>query len=350
MSNFPLAYKLSWLPRLLKPSVRRGEGALLPARAALLDPPPAAVRRLVFLGDISAVANRRAPTVHPRLRKLIAEADLVIGNCEAPVVGRVRRPLGTALGTRHAMTAGFVFETLDAIGADPAKLVLTLANNHMLDQRTEGFDETRAALKGQGIATIGCEAEPVLTLDLGGVRLALSAFTQWRNAGADDFVGRVTMLDGFRRSGLDALQAADADLRCVVAHWDREFRHFPQEETRELARQIAERGVGLIAGHHAHVLQPAERVGEAFVAYGLGDFLSTALPRPPWPTRLGAILCVAISADAQTKGRVAGYEFMPFFRTREGDRETLMPLSELEGTLGARVRQRFYEIFLDAVG
>ena len=58
MSNFPLRYKLSWLPRLLKPSLGGDRRGFLPAAAALMAPAPAATRRLVFIGDISAVANR----------------------------------------------------------------------------------------------------------------------------------------------------------------------------------------------------------------------------------------------------------------------------------------------------
>ncbi|RUU66384.1 metallophosphatase, partial [Mesorhizobium sp. M2C.T.Ca.TU.009.01.2.1] len=40
MSNYPLAYKLSWLPRLLRPSLA-GDRSGFTARAAnLLDPQP----------------------------------------------------------------------------------------------------------------------------------------------------------------------------------------------------------------------------------------------------------------------------------------------------------------------
>ena len=44
------------------------------------------------------------------------------------------------------MTPAFLDGVLDAAGIDPAKLVLSLANNHILDQGIEGFDETVSAL------------------------------------------------------------------------------------------------------------------------------------------------------------------------------------------------------------
>ena len=136
-----------------------------------------------------------------------------------------------------------------------------------------------------------------------------------------------------------------ADLACVVPHWDWEFRHIPGPQTRALARRLADKGADLIVGNHAHVLQPAERIGETLVAYGLGDFLSTALPRQPWPTCIGAMLVVDISAEPATRGQLAGYEIVPFFRLRDGARERLLPLDDVPGPIGARARQRFLELF-----
>jgi poly-gamma-glutamate capsule biosynthesis protein CapA/YwtB (metallophosphatase superfamily) len=345
VSNFPLAYKLSWLPRLVRPTLEGDRRGLLPAEGTPLSP-QGKTRRLVFLGDISAVANRAAPEIDASLSSLIASADLVIGNCEAPVVEQPRHPLGTAIGTRHAMTPGFLAETLAAAAIAPSKFVLSLANNHMLDQGTEGYAETRAALAKLGIVTIGgMEDGPVRTIALDGLTIALAAFTQWRNAGREAFAGRVTMLDGFLSNGLPALRSARADLVCVVPHWDREFRHFPSGDTRKLARTLVEGGAGLVVGHHAHVLQPAERIGETLIAYGLGDFLSTALPRQPWPTRLGAILVVCLSTDPASRGRLAAWRVAPFFRMRHSGRERLVALDAATGRVGDKARKRFAAIF-----
>ena len=345
MSNFPLRYKLSWLPRLLKPSLGGERRGFLPAAAAL-PPPPAATRRLVFIGDISAVANRSAPVVDARLGALLAAADLVIGNCESPVVERVRKPLGTAAGLRHAMTPAFLSETLAAAGIERERLVLSLANNHMLDQGAEGFAETQRALAALGIATIGATGDGLArTIDLDGLGIAFVAFTAWRNASGEEFAGRVTMLDDLARDDFAGLSKAGADLVCVVPHWDWEFRHFPRPATRALARRLADNGAGLIVGNHAHVLQPAERIDATLTAYGLGDFLGTALPRQPWPARIGAMLVVDVSAESQSRGQLAGYELVPFVRLRDGASERLVPIDDVAGGNGVRARQRVAELF-----
>ena len=108
MSNFPLSYKLSWLPRFLKPSLRGSAGVFAPAAQALLDPMPASTVRLAFIGDISAVANRRVPDVDPVLAGVLSGADLVVGNCESPVVGRPLAKAATRLGALHAMAPDFL--------------------------------------------------------------------------------------------------------------------------------------------------------------------------------------------------------------------------------------------------
>ncbi|WP_027058570.1 CapA family protein [Mesorhizobium loti] len=340
MSNYPLSYKLSWLPRFLKPSLGGDSSGFAPMAETLMDPPPKRTVRLAFVGDISAVANRRAPDCDPAIKALLGSADLVIGNCESPVVDRPSAVLGTKLGTHHAMSERFLVEALAAVGIVHERLVLSLANNHVLDQGVAGFDETVAALKRLGIRTIGLVAGgPVQPAKVGPLRVGLAAFTLWRNADADLFAGRVSTDSDAERwpRGLDLL--------CAVPHWDWEFRHFPRAGTRALARRLAGQGVGLIAGHHAHVVQPVERIGGTVVAYGLGDFLGTALARQPWPGRIGGIFVADVSADAETRGVVASYRLYAFVRLRDGDHERLAPVEGLEGRMHEKVVGRLGAFF-----
>ncbi|TIW91316.1 MAG: metallophosphatase, partial [Mesorhizobium sp.] len=108
MSNYPLPYKLSWLPRFVKPSLVGDARDFAPMAGTLMDPPPTRTVRLAFVGDISAVANRSAPDCDPAIKALLGAADLVIGNCESPVVDRPSAVLGTRLGTHHAMSERFL--------------------------------------------------------------------------------------------------------------------------------------------------------------------------------------------------------------------------------------------------
>ncbi|KUM26368.1 metallophosphatase [Mesorhizobium loti] len=344
MSNYPLSYKLSWLPRFLKPSLGGdGSGFAAPA-ATLIDPPQTQTVRLAFIGDISAVANRAAPECDPALAALLGSADLVVGNCESPIVARPSAVVGTRLGTHHAMTERFLADALAAVGIARDKLVLSLANNHVLDQGVAGFEETVAALKRLGIRTIGTAVDgPVQRHVVGPLAIGFAAFTLWRNADEAEFRARVSM--GGDPGQWPRGAVADVDLVCAVPHWDWEFRHFPRPATRALARRLADHGVRLIAGHHAHVVQPVERIGDTLAAYGLGDFLGTAFARQPWPGRIGSILVADVSTDAGSRGAIAAYRVHFFMRFAKGGHERLVPAEVLDGVMKRRAAARLGAIF-----
>jgi poly-gamma-glutamate synthesis protein (capsule biosynthesis protein) len=345
VSNYPLSYKLSWLPRLLRPSLGGdGSGFAVPA-ASLIDPPPMRTVRLAFVGDISAVANRDAPECDPAIAALLSSADLVVGNCESPIAERPRALVGTWLGTRHAMSERFLADALAAVGVARDRLVLSLANNHVLDQGIAGFEETVAALDRLGIRTIGTVAGgPVQRHAVGSLTIGFAAFTLWRNTGAAPFEERISV----RAAKWSREGASDIDLLCAVPHWDWEFRHFPRPATRALAKRLADYGAGLIVGHHAHVVQPVERIGGSVIAYGLGDFLGTALARLPWPARIGSIFVVDVSADPATRGAIAAYNMLYFVRLRAGNHERLVPIEALDGALKRQVAARLEAVFSTA--
>ncbi|BCH23753.1 metallophosphatase [Mesorhizobium sp. L-8-10] len=348
-SNFPLSYRLSWLPRFLVPSLGGDRNGFLPAMGGSSRTPPPDVR-LVFVGDISAVASGKSPEIDESLRKTISAADLVIGNCESPIVARPLARLGTAVGTRHAMTRSFLEQTLAAAAIDPHRLVLSLANNHALDQGVPGFEQTLETLDRLCVRTIGAARDGfVRTVRAGPARIGLAAFTQWRNETADAFSGRVTTAADFNHGGWAALREAEADFVCAVPHWDREFRHFPEAATRETARRLAASGASLVVGGHAHVVQPAERIGETLVAYSLGDFLGTAWWWCRWPLRISALLSVGISLDkAEAGSRRAGIVscgMVPFLRSPRGGREVLAPIDMARRSLGRRAADRWRTIF-----
>lgn len=342
MSNYPLSYKLSWLPRLLRPSLAGDRNGLAAPAATLIDPQPMRTVRLAFVGDISAVANRDAPECDPAIAALLSSADLVVGNCESPIVERPHAVNGTWLGTHHAMSERFLADALRNAGIARDRLVLSLANNHMLDQGIAGFEETLAALKRLGIRTIGTVAGgPLQRHAAGPLAIGFAAFTLWRNTEPAPFEEHISM----RAAEWPRHAASGIDMLCAVPHWDWEFRHFPRPATRALAGRLADRGARLIVGHHAHVVQPVGRIGGSVVAYGLGDFLGTAFARPPWPARVGSIFVVDVSADPATCGAIAAYKMHFFMRLRAGSHERLVPIEALDGALKQRVAARLDLVF-----
>ena len=328
MANFPPRYVVSWPFRLVWPSLRGGEGLdRAPLRAKIDDGAGKPAARIVVLGDLGATPNARPLACDPTLRELIASADLVVANCEGPVMRRPRN-LATRSGLRHAIEPDHLAGLLAALGVETERLVLGLANNHILDQGTVGLAETLAHLKAMGVRSVGAGMAgpvPTLTVSAGLVDITLVAFTRWRNGGDAAYRRHVALQDALEPDDWRVVreEAARGGLTCVLPHWDWEFRHFPRPQTRRLARELAGKGATLIVGSHPHVLQPLERVDDALIAYGIGDLAGCLHERQPWPTRLSGML----SVDVDRAGRLLGYELTPVVRLRGERSDRLVPVS-----------------------
>ncbi|MGH7926756.1 MAG: CapA family protein, partial [Candidatus Binatia bacterium] len=66
---------------------------------------------------------------------------------------------------------------------------------------------------------------------------------------------------------------AGADLVIAALHGGLEYSDVPPSETRARFRFLAENGADIVVGHHPHVLQGLEWIGNVPVAYSLGDFM-----------------------------------------------------------------------------
>lgn len=68
-----------------------------------------------------------------------------------------------------------------------------------------------------------------------------------------------------------------ADIVIVAMHWGVEYTHSPNSDQRDIAAKLAEYGADIIIGHHPHVIQPIEMIGDTVVIYSLGNFISSQI-------------------------------------------------------------------------
>ena len=57
-------------------------------------------------------------------------------------------------------------------------------------------------------------------------------------------------------------------------HWGVEYVHEPVASQKEIASYLSSLGVDVIIGHHPHVIEPIEYIGDTLVIYSLGNFIS----------------------------------------------------------------------------
>jgi poly-gamma-glutamate synthesis protein (capsule biosynthesis protein) len=173
--------------------------------------------------------------------------------------------------------------------------VASLANNHLLDFGPVALADTRSHLDRAGIAHAGAgpDRETALepaTVDVGELTLGVLALTdQARSYAAGESasgtasLGLDHRLPGTRRvvdRALLGIQEAGADLVVASLHWGPNWVVRPASQQRAFARWLVDRGVDVVHGHSAHVLQGVEVYRGRPVVYDAGDFVDDYVTKP----------------------------------------------------------------------
>lgn len=230
--------------------------------------------RVALLGDLALVGRYdlwNSPAAAGRLKELgshLSEFDLVIGNLESPLTTRRNTFIPKSMHLYSHPESARLLSILN-VGA------VNLANNHIHDFGRAGIDQTITALSEVGVDWFGIDGRS-LQVALGGERLALSGFAclSTNGTGYGCHGGRgVNLLtrEALERQ-LNEDRAAGA-FSVLSLHWGQEHTHLPNPEHLRLARSLARSERFLVHGHHPHVLQGVEAVGESLISYSLGNCL-----------------------------------------------------------------------------
>ncbi len=271
------------------PVAKGGTASAAPSAAPTTSPPPPKPITVAFTGDIlahSPVFNQAAAygqssgmaydfrPMFAKVKPMLSGADLAICHQE------------TVLSSNDVGLSGYpvfnspheIADAVAAVGYDGC----SLASNHSFDQGAAGvantigfFDKVHVAHTGTATSAATRQAE-VHTVR--GVKVALLDYTYSLNgfqlpAGQSYLVNLIDVPQILK----DAHTARQngADIVIVQMHWGAEYQATPTQEQRQQATQIlASPDVDAIVGGHVHVVQPVEKIGDKYVVYGTGNFLS----------------------------------------------------------------------------
>lgn len=205
--------------------------------------------------------------------KFLQRGDLVLANLECPITNR---------WSPVKKTFRFMGDeaSLAAMRKSGINLV-SLANNHTLDQNRSGLLDTMASLRKEGIIGVGAgrnkkEAHLPVFIIKNGLKIAFLAYSAFPCYGVVYDLEKASVAQCHKISVIqqDIKSAkAKADLVITSFHWGLEFAPKPNASQRKLAHIAVDAGADLVLGHHPHVLQPNERYRGKLIVYSLGNFV-----------------------------------------------------------------------------
>ncbi len=280
----------------------------------------------------ASVNNGGFNYLYEKIRPLLRQSDIVVGNMEFPVNPPFRsRPR-------------YFNAPPDAIAAMKwaGYTMVTIGNNHLLDQGEAGVVSTMRFLRrhkmdyiGAGVSEEAARAGIVRTVN--GIRIGFLGYTGYLN------FPRRKKTNGYHLNWLynqDELKRDIAELRrkcdylVMVAHAGIEYNTLPSAREIEVYKQCIDNGADLIVAHHPHLLQPMEKIiaadgRDCYIFYSLGNFISNQSTKAeayfegvPITTRDSAIVRCILDYNGSGKRPSCRFEVTPVYTVNRIDGET----------------------------
>ena len=258
------------------------------------------------------------------------QPDIMTGNLETTLGGPNSAWIGDERYAFREYQAYPTFTTPDELAAALSSAgfdILGTANNHCMDSNLEGAARTLEILRAQGLETTGTAASgsPLPWRgDVGGFSISIIAWTASVNGlissrgmeGINVFNARGH--DGRLQEMLDEIRheaSLNRDLVILSIHWGQEYFNEPDQYQKNLADLAIEAGADVIIGSHPHVFQPVEIRDGVFVAWSLGNFISSQRyheGEKDWVDG-SAMLNLEIDRDSSGRARVKSASFIPLY-------------------------------------
>jgi len=299
-----------------------------PPTAAATSTPPTAAKSFTFVatGDVLPheplweQARRDAGGRGYDFRSLFAGVAPLVAGADLAVC-HLETPLGPAGGPYQGYPTFSVPPQVAPALAQTGYDACSTASNHTLDQGSAGIESTlgaldRAGIKHTGSARSAKEARRPLLLDAAGARVALLSYAYGFNGSglpasrpwAANPIDSDRILADARRA-----RRAGADVVVVALHWGQEYVHRPTAQQRTLVPALLRSSdVDLLIGHHAHAVQPIERVGSEWVAYGLGNSVAAHSVKRRANTE-GLLVRFTFTERAKGRWQVSKAEYAPTY-------------------------------------
>ncbi len=192
-------------------------------------------------------------------KRFFEGADVVFANLEGPIKGQ-----GTSGGT--AMVFSFNEDSAPLL-KNYGFNVVSIANNHAMDQGKDGRATTIAALEKSGLGWCGDphdeDANSVYYGNVGEKKYAIICF--------QDVTSKINQEDAVN---LVKEVRPNVDYLIVTPHWGYEYKLKADFNAQvKPGRAWIDAGADMVVGHHPHVVQNFEAYNGKLIFYSLGNFI-----------------------------------------------------------------------------
>lgn len=254
---------------------------------------------LIFGGDImlSRTVNAKMEKYNnynwplEKIASLFNEADLAIANLESPFIFS---------NNYQVLTGSFSFKAnpksvsaLTLAGFD----VLSLANNHILNQGQKGLEDTYRVLTEAKIDYVGSFEHNLIIKERNGVKFAFLAYTYDKSDLIADLYDNSISLD-------IAKAKEQSDVVIVLMHAGTEYTSKPNQTQIDFAHLVIDSGADLVVGTHPHWPQIIEQYKNKTIIYSLGNLVFDQM----WSKETSQGLVVKVYFDGKEQSNI---EYLP---------------------------------------
>lgn len=286
------------------------------------------------------------------LRPLITSADFTIANLEGPLALALEdNPLAKTRQYLHWSEPREASEAIKYAGVD----LVSLANNHAMDQGVPGLEQTLSELVKDGIAHVGggetldAARKPFLYRFKRGdgsdaVLAVFAGFSEsepppdgFNPFAKPDRPGIAPVDPAYVRATVPQLRKQFPDLFVVAyPHWGHNYSWVYADEIAS-GRELIDAGADLVIGHHAHTVQEIEKYRGKWILYGVGNFVFLAPGRFKEFDKVQPSAFAAELAFPAAKGAAPRVRLFPIAadNRRTGFNPRLVDLSEARRVISA---------------
>lgn len=218
------------------------------------------------------------------LQSILKGAQFRIFNLEVPLTD-VESPIekcGPNLIAPTAAINGYV-----AMGVN----LLTLANNHILDQGIQGLSSTRNVLEERTIPYLGVgetlkEAAKPYIFAFNNKIIGIYACAEHEFSVATEKSAGANPFDPLESPDHVKALKEQCDYVIVLYHGGKEHYRYPSPGLQKNCRKLVEKGADLVVCQHSHCIGCEEKYLQGTIVYGQGNFLFDDSNKDEWKTGL----------------------------------------------------------------